>query len=116
MATKRAPSLEAALKKADPVVRYYVSELEARNAKRQREIVKLEADKVERDGKIEALKKEMKKGKPPMHAHKSASPARICGLLDPLYSQCTVYPSLRSLRCAISHLSQRPRDSLGQCS
>ncbi len=60
MARQEIPSLKAKLQKADPTVRDYVSELEARNAKLQHQIVKLEADKIERDGRIKALEKERK--------------------------------------------------------
>jgi hypothetical protein len=66
MAKEKPSGLKAKLQKADPVIRKYIAELEKRNAKRQDEIVSLEADKVERDGKIEALRKEIKKGKPPV--------------------------------------------------
>ena len=66
MAAKEPFDLHAKLKKADPIVRDYIAELTLRNAKLQHQMVKLEADKVERDGKIEALKKEIKKGKPPV--------------------------------------------------
>src|SRR5260370_42135042 len=59
--------LNAKLKKADPIVRAYVAELGKRNAKRQRQIVALEADKVERDGRITALQKEMKENRPEVH-------------------------------------------------
>ena len=55
---KEQSSLQAALKKADPIVRQYIAELEKRNAKRQAQIVKLETDKIERDHRIKALQQE----------------------------------------------------------
>lgn len=55
---KEMSELQAKLKKADPIVRDYVSELEMRNAKRQLQIVKLEAEKVELNGRIKALEKQ----------------------------------------------------------
>jgi len=60
------PDLKSSLKKAQPIVRQYVSELEARNAKLQHKIVKLEADKIERDHRIKAFEKELKKLKQPI--------------------------------------------------
>ncbi|SRR5258708_40243482 len=64
---KEPSDLKAKLKKSDPIVRAYVAELGKRNAKRQRQIVALEADKVERDGRITALQKEMKENRPEVH-------------------------------------------------
>jgi len=61
--TKKPSELKAKLKNAEPIVRAYVAELEARNAKRQRQIVQLEADKVERDGRIKALEAQLKEKK-----------------------------------------------------
>jgi hypothetical protein len=60
MSKQTRSELQTKLKKADPIVRQYVAELEKRNAQRQREIVKLELDKVEQDAKIKALQKEAK--------------------------------------------------------
>lgn len=57
--------LKSSLKKAQPIVRQYVAELEARNAKLQHKIVKLEADKMERDHRIKAFEKELKELKKP---------------------------------------------------
>ena len=47
---KRPDDLQTKLEKADPAIRAYVAELQKRNAK-------LQADKIERDGIIKALKK-----------------------------------------------------------
>lgn len=60
MATKVPSELKAKLKLADSIVRDYVSQLEARNAKRQRQIVQLESDKVELNGRIKALTEQLK--------------------------------------------------------
>ena len=54
---KETSDLKAKLKKADPIVRKYVVELEKRNEKLQAQMVKLEADKRERDYRIKALQK-----------------------------------------------------------
>ena len=58
MTAKPSSELQVKLKKADPIVRRYIAELEARNTKRQNQIVVLEADKLERDARIKALEKE----------------------------------------------------------
>ena len=50
---KKPLDLQAKLKKADPEIRYYVAELERRNAK-------LQADKIERDNRIKALKQDQR--------------------------------------------------------
>jgi hypothetical protein len=60
---KEATSLQAKLKKADPDVRYYIAQLQARNAKLHRGILKMEADKVDRDNRIKALEKQLKEKK-----------------------------------------------------
>lgn len=59
-------SVKAKLKKADSVIRQYVSELEKRNAKLQLRIVRLEADKTESENRMRALEKQSKKR--PTHA------------------------------------------------
>jgi len=58
---KEPSDLKAKLKKADPQVKDYISELERRNAKLQHQIVKIQADNMERDNRIKALEKELKK-------------------------------------------------------
>ena len=57
---KEASDLKAKLKKADPQVKDYISELGRRNAKLQHQIVKMQADNMERDNRIKALEKELK--------------------------------------------------------
>ncbi|HKW37330.1 MAG TPA: hypothetical protein VJO54_05930 [Burkholderiales bacterium] len=64
---KNPSELQTKLKKADPIVRDYVRELKKRNAKLQSQIVKLEADKDERDGRIKALGQQLKEKKVDLH-------------------------------------------------
>lgn len=58
---KESSSLKAKLKKADPQVKDHIAELERRNAKLQHQIVKMQVDNTERENKITALEKELKK-------------------------------------------------------
>lgn len=51
-------SLKSKLQKADLDVRNYIQELEKRNTKLHLQMVKLEADKKERDNRIKALQKQ----------------------------------------------------------
>lgn len=64
---KSASDLQAKLKKADPIIRNYVSELEAENAKLQRQIAKFQVKDVSRDNRIKALEKAIKEDTPQVH-------------------------------------------------
>jgi uncharacterized metal-binding protein len=63
MATRT--SLESALKRTDRIVREYVIDLKRQNAKLQREVAKLEAERVTARNRITALERQLKKG--PFH-------------------------------------------------
>jgi regulator of replication initiation timing len=56
--------LKKKLKACEPEIRDYVSYLQLENAKLQRRIAKLEAEKITSDNRVRALEKELKKGKP----------------------------------------------------
>jgi predicted nucleic acid-binding Zn-ribbon protein len=57
-------TLKTKLKAIDPEIREYIRELTARNSKLQKQLVKLEVDKVELNNRIRALTDELKKGRP----------------------------------------------------
>lgn len=57
-------SPKARLKKADPVVKMYVAELEKENARLQAQIVKYEAKQLSLDNKVKAVERELKENKP----------------------------------------------------
>src|SRR5258708_36671691 len=92
---KEPSDLKAKLKKSDPIVRAYVAELGKRNAKRQRQIVALEADKVEGDGRITALQKEMKENRPEVHLNIDTGRPTFRSMGDkiPLHKPRPVAPS-----------------------
>jgi hypothetical protein len=53
--------LKKKLPKADPLIRQYIAELEKRNGKLQLQIIRLEADKLERDNRIRVLEEDVKR-------------------------------------------------------
>ena len=64
MATEKTSNLQAKRKKADPVIRKYIAELELENEKLQRQIAKLEVQKVSSENRLKALEEEIKENKP----------------------------------------------------
>lgn len=64
MATEKTSNLQAKRKKADPVIRKYIAELELENEKLQRQIAKLEVQKVSCENRLKALEEEIKENKP----------------------------------------------------
>src|ERR1041384_415321 len=60
---KEPSDLKTKLKKADPDIRRYVVQLEARNAKLHRSILDMEAEKVDRNNRIKALEQQWKEKK-----------------------------------------------------
>lgn len=58
------PEFKKKLKTCEPEIRDFVANLQLENAKLQRKIAKLEAEKISSDNMVRALGKELKKSKP----------------------------------------------------
>lgn len=59
MPAENAPDLDTLLKKADARIKHFVAALKAENAGLQRQIAKLEANKVSSENRIKALASEL---------------------------------------------------------